>query len=160
MKKLIPAFSIVLLFISIFGSWQSAQASTSTWHVLLASQTKVDPLVQQSLDQLQAGEMVTVILTLKQQADLSKVHGADHAAQLQGVIRALQATANGTQGQLTGLLTSYQSQGLVSSFTPFWVFNGFRLRRTISPIESFIATICSVGMPTRIINGVPHRATW
>ena len=136
MKKLIPAFSIVLLFISIFGSWQSAQASTSTWGVLPASQTKVDPLVQQSLEQLQAGEMVTVILTLKQQTDLSKVIGANRAARLQGVIHALQATANGTQGRLKGLLTSYQSQGLVSSFTPLWVFNGFSVTATSDVIDA------------------------
>ena len=138
MKKLIPALSIVLLLISIFGSWHSAQASASTWRVLPASQIKVDPLVLQRLNQLQAGETVTVILTLKQQADLSKVNGADRAERQQGVIRALQATADGTQVRLKGLLTSYQAQGLVSSFTSFWVFNGFSVTATREVIEVLI----------------------
>ena len=98
--------------------------------ILSAGPNKIDPALQTTLNTLQPNEMVTVIVTLRQQADLSRVKGDVHAARQQGVIRALQATAKVTQGPLNSLLRARQSQGLVSRFKSLWVFNGISVTAT------------------------------
>jgi serine protease AprX len=136
MKKFIPIFFIFVLALSMLGTYQSARASNSTWYVLAPKPDKVDGSLQADLNQLSPNDMLTVIVTLNAQADLSRVSGANRAARLRDVIQALQATANGTQGRLTGLLNTYRSQGLVDSFTPLWVFNGFSVTATVEVINS------------------------
>ncbi|MEJ2512868.1 MAG: S8 family serine peptidase, partial [Anaerolineales bacterium] len=136
MKKFIPYFLIFVLTFSLLGAYQSAQASVDVWQQLAPKAQKVDSSLQAILDNSAPGDMLTVIVTLDKQADLSQVNGADRAARLQGVIQALQATANGTQGRLTGLLNTYRSQGLVDSFTPLWVFNGFSVTATVEVINT------------------------
>ena len=80
---------------------------------------KIDPDVQTRLDTLPQGEMMTVIVTLNQQADLKNIPGADKAAQQQGVIRALQATALTSQASLRASLATQKAQGKVSEVTSF-----------------------------------------
>ena len=136
MKKFIPIFLIFIFAVSLLGTHQAAQAGSATWHVLAPKSDKIDNSLQASLDQLSPSDMLTVIVTLDKQADLSRVKGANKAARQQGVIQALQATANATQGRLTGLLNSYHSQGLVDHFTPLWVFNGFSVTGTVDVINA------------------------
>jgi serine protease AprX len=130
MKKAAGILLILIIFVSALGSRQSAQASDGYSYVVNTSTTKLDQSVRNSLSNLQPNEMLTVIVTMRQQADLSRVRGASRAARLQGVIRALQATTNATQGPLNSLLISRQNQGLVQKFEAFWVFNGFSVTAT------------------------------
>jgi len=136
MKKFIPYFLIFLLSFPLLGAYQSAQAGGSVWHALAPQADKVDGLLQIVLDNAAQDDMLTVIVTLNKQTDLSRINGGDRAARLQGVIQALQATANGTQGRLTGLLNTYRSQGLVESFIPLWIFNGFSVTATVEVINT------------------------
>jgi len=136
MKKFTPLFLILALTISLLGAYQSARAGEAVWRVLSPKADKIDGSLQVALDNSAPSDMLTVIITLNTQADLSRVNGADRAARLQGVIQALQATANSTQGRLIGLLNTYRSQGLVESFTPLWVFNGFSVTATVEVINA------------------------
>jgi serine protease AprX len=173
MKKFIPYFLIFVLAFSLSGTFQSAQASSSTWRVLAPKPNMVDNSLQVVLNQLSPNDMLTVIVTLDTQAELSRVNGADRAARLQGVIQALQATANGTQGRLTGLLNTYRSQGLVESFTPFWVFNGFSVTGTVEAINALaqdpdvytitpdnIQIVPALGTPEPNISVINAPALW
>jgi subtilisin family serine protease len=138
MKKFVPYFLIVFLTFSLLGAYQSARAGGAVWHVLAPKANKVDSSVQVILDNSAPGDMLTVIVMLDKQADLSRVNGVGRAARLQGVIQALQATANLTQGRLTGLLNTYRSQGQVESFTPLWVFNSFSVTATVEVINTLV----------------------
>jgi subtilisin family serine protease len=121
----------IILVIPLFSSGSITNAAASSAIV-------IDPQVQAAMNDLQPGEMLTVIVTLKDQADLSRIPGASRAARQQGVILALQAKANATQGRLTGLLNSYQAQGLVDDFTALWVFNGFSVTGTSDVINALV----------------------
>jgi len=136
MKKFTPLFLILALTISLLGAYQSARAGGAVWRVLSPKADKIDSSLQVALEDSAPSDMLTVIVTLNTQADLSRVNGANRAARLQGVIQALQATANATQGRLTGLLNTYRSQGLVESFTPLWIFNGFSVTATVEVINA------------------------
>jgi len=173
MKKLSPYFLILFLIFSLSGAYQSAQAGGAVWHKLAPKTNKVDVSLQESLNQTSPNDMLTVIVTLNKQADLSRVNGADRAARLQGVIQALQATANGTQGRLIGLLNTYRSQGSVESFSPLWVFNGFSVTGTVEVINTLakdpdvytitpdnIQIIPALGTPESNISLVNAPAVW
>ena len=127
MKKNIPIFLIIILVTSFFGSWRAAQASTHIWRVLPAAQNKIDPSLAARMNSLAPSGELTVIVTLRQQADLSQIKDIDRPDQQQAVIRALQDTANATQAPFKAQVSSRQSQGLVNSFISFWVFNGFSI---------------------------------
>ncbi len=135
MRKASSIISIFVVFVTLLVGYHSVQASTDYTYHINTGPMKMDPAVQSLTNNLQPGEVLTVIVTLRQQADLSRVNGADRAARSQGVVRALQATANATQGQLINFLATRKSQGLVQSFTPLWVFNGFSVKATSSVIN-------------------------
>jgi serine protease AprX len=129
-KKTFRIILIISFFIAILGARQPARAFSTGNYLVDSGMTSIDPGLKAVLASSQGNEMLTVIVKLRQQADLSQVNGADHAARLQGVIRALQATAGATQGPLNGLLKARQAQGSVARFEPLWVFNAFSVTAT------------------------------
>jgi serine protease AprX len=128
MKKILFSMLLVLLLLSLLAPGTTARASSSpAMRELPENPNRVDGRLAHSL---QSGQMITFIVTLRQQADLTRVGGASRAARQQGVIRALQATANATQNQIQQLLKVRQAQGLVESYSSFWVFNGLSVTAT------------------------------
>ena len=121
MKRLIAI--LIFLLLTIFPS--VAQAAKQP-----APSDKMSPEVQAALDALQPGEMLTVIVKLKQHTDLSSILGQTKEERLRRVIVALQATARAAQAPIVVLLQLRSSQGLVSEFTPFWVFDGLSVTAT------------------------------
>lgn len=130
MRKAIILSSIALLIAAIFAPRPAAGAHAARLNLAPQAQAaggKIDPQVQAQLDQLPPGGMITVIVTLNQQADLKNIPGADKAAQQQGVIRALQATALASQAPLYAALAPLRAQGKVGEVTSFWIFNGMSI---------------------------------
>jgi serine protease AprX len=123
-KKALRVLLICIFLTTFLGQQQAAHADESI-EVANNGAMRIDPALTASLGNLQPGEFLTVIVTLRQQADLRGVGGSQRAQRLQGVIRALKATANATQGPLIGMLNSWRGQGLVQNFQAFWIFNGF-----------------------------------
>jgi subtilisin family serine protease len=100
---------------------------------------KIAPRLETTLTSLEEEEMVSVIVTLTDQADLSRIPGASRAARLEGVIRALQALANASQQQIEAFLAARAAQGLVSRVETFWVFNGLSVTATPAVIQELAA---------------------
>jgi subtilisin family serine protease len=115
----------------------------------------IEPQLAARLNTLQPNDRITVIVTLRQQADLRRVSGAGRAQRLQAAIRLLQATASATQGPLIGLLNSWRSQGLVQSFDAFWVFNGFSVTATGSVINEIAQRSDVLSITSNDIQVVP-----
>jgi len=136
MKKVLAVLLICVVCASFAGQRPLAQASPDYPSTAYLGPMMMDTAVQTSLRNLPPNDMLPVIITLRQQANLSLIHASDRAGRLQGVIQALQATANASQGRLTGLLNAYQAQGLVDHFTPLWVFNGFSVTATGAVIQA------------------------
>jgi subtilisin family serine protease len=68
----------------------------------------------------------SVIVKLREQADLSGLQGSQ-ATRLHDVVARSQATAARSQLPFAKLARAWEKAGRVTSFTPFWVFNGFAL---------------------------------
>jgi serine protease AprX len=130
MKKIFFSVILVLLLLSLLGSRSTAKASSlPVMKDLPATQNKIDQRLSQSV---QSSGMITFIVTMHQQADLTRVGGATRAARQKGVIRALQATSAATQNQIQNLLSIRQAQGQVQSYSSFWVFNGLSVTATVN----------------------------
>jgi serine protease AprX len=131
MKKLFFTFLIVSFMVSFLAPWSTVRASASpAFKLLPAAQPKLDQTLGVQLAGLREGEMVTVIVTLRQQADLSRLAGSQRAARRRALLRALRGITDINQGRLRSLLIARQSQGRVKSFVPLWIFNGFSVTAT------------------------------
>ena len=116
LRKFIPFVLVIFLITAFFAGWQPVQANAADWITLDARANKLDPALQTSLKKLQATDLVTVVVTLRQRADMTRVTGASRHERQRGAILALQATANSTQGRLKTLLNTRRQQGLVILF--------------------------------------------
>lgn len=101
MKNIISSILAAILLVLLIGPLENAQANTpSAFTVLAASPTKIDPALNTKLKSLQAGEMVTVIVQLRQRAILPDGKGLKRGERLARVIDALKRTSDGTQGPM------------------------------------------------------------
>lgn len=122
---LIAVFALMSGAVFVPTSAQSPVAGTPT-----PGEGKIAPELQATLAAAGPDEMITAIVTMRDQADLSQIPGATRAARQQGVIRALQAHADASQKQIRAFLRSREAQGLVSQTIPFWIFNGLSVTAT------------------------------
>ena len=136
LKKAIIFSIIILLIIPLVSSRSVSSAAASPQS---SSGIKIDPRVQNAMNDLGPDGMLTVIVTLIDQADLSRIPGASRAARQQGVIRALQAKAQASQKQIISYLETQQGHGNVSKFDSLWVFNGLSVTATPGVIEDLAA---------------------
>jgi subtilisin family serine protease len=74
--------------------------------------------------------MVSMVVILREQADVRAVAHGPRAGRLRATILALHVTANRTQRALKALLEAGRAQGRVEGYTPFWVFNGIAVTAT------------------------------
>ena len=124
------------------GRWDRYRPSSqpgTLFTILPALPDKIDRDLQGRLESLQAGEMITVIVQLRERANLTDGRGLRRAQRLARAIQQLKATADGTQGPLRVFLRLRQRQGHVASFTPFWGFNGFSVTADAATVQELAA---------------------
>lgn len=142
MRKLHMSTIIVLIIILIMTLANSANASSfnlnprGDYYSLQKNSMVIDPLVQKEITSSQEGDQISVIVTLSNQANLSRIPGSSRAVRLEGVIRALQGLANADQRQILSYLNEQSARGNVESVSPFWVFNGLSVTATPEVIEN------------------------
>ncbi|MEW5957252.1 MAG: S8 family serine peptidase [Chloroflexota bacterium] len=104
---------------------------------------KITPAVQAALGSLQAGEMLTVIVTLKDQTDLQQLAAnparLDRAARLRGVVEMLRAKADLSQRALRATLAVRRAEGRVDRVDYFWIFNGLVVTAIPAVIQELAA---------------------
>lgn len=149
-KSLLNAL-LAFLFISSFLLSGSAQAKANSAANVIGYRYQNEAVVttelQQQLDAASNEDMISVIVTLKAQTNLSKISESNRNKQLSKVILALQRQANATQQSIITLLDNYQSEGSVSQYQSFWVFNGLAVSAT-SEVITELAGLSKVGSIT------------
>lgn len=156
MKLILPSISMALVLALIFGPMETVQANISpAFTVLAANPAKIDPALNTNLKSLQAGEMVTVIVQLRQRAILPDGKGLKRGERLAKVIDALKRTSDSTQGPMRILLKLRQRQGKVQDFTPLWVMNGFSVTADASTINEIASQPDVLSVTTDAIDIVP-----
>jgi subtilisin family serine protease len=97
---------------------------------------KVAPAVWQTSERAAAAELVPIIITLGEQADLSGIDDVDRDERVRQVVEALQDVANTSQIPLVAFLATQNAQGLSGPVTRFWVFNGLSVSVNAAVIEA------------------------
>ena len=129
-------FSSILVLLLLCGLMlapaMTAQAGSnlSAWHVQNVSGDKLSPRLREQLSSLQSDQTITVIVQLRQKANLPPGRGLGRAEQLSRVIKALSFTAERTQGPVKKFLENRKTSGQVEQFTAFWILNGFSVTAT------------------------------
>ncbi|MCB9419936.1 MAG: S8 family serine peptidase [Ardenticatenaceae bacterium] len=121
----------------------------------LDGRTKIAPQVQTELDSLAQNEMMTVIVTLVDQADTSQISGTGWAVQQKAVINALRNMADATQKPIRDLLEARGAQGKVDQINTFWLFNGLSVMATADVINELAARADVVSITTDSVALIP-----
>lgn len=138
MRKLSYRLAATVLMLVILLAAALAQPSKSA-QAEVVRESKVDPSVQAALASMGDEQMITVIVTLRSQADLSNIQASGRQERLYQVINTLQNKANATQLHLRALLDRKKSSGEVASYESFWVFNGLAVTAKAPIIEELAA---------------------
>lgn len=142
MKAIRILYRLSLLFViivTVVQFYAPASAATQPVRMAVPPVEKIPPELQNTLAEMQADQMITVIVTLNEQADLSFIPGATRAARLTGIIRALQAVSEQSQASIRFLIDQYRGQGKAAEVVPFWVFNGLSVTATAGVIQELAA---------------------
>lgn len=83
-----------------------------------------------------AGEPVTVIVRLKEQAALTAESGMERTAVQRHLVEALREKASRAQAPLLDWLAGEQAAGRVWQVTPYWIFNGMAVTLDASRIPA------------------------
>lgn len=134
-KSLLIILIVILLFGAAAPSTALAESNQPAWKVVSGTINKIDPALKKKLELLQADEPITVIVQLKQRANLPEGRGMERGERINKVIDSLQQTANETQGPVRFFLRSRKRQGTVKDFTPLWILNGFSVTANASAIN-------------------------
>ncbi len=122
--------AIILALILLFGA-------TAPVTVLAENNLpdKIEPALKEKMKSVQADEPITVIVQLKQRANLPDGSGMERAERIKRVIDSLKKTANDTQGPMRLFLRLRKRLGTVQDFTPLWILNGFSVTANLSVIN-------------------------
>ena len=149
MKRL-TATLVAALVVSSFTATASAQTTTTN-----AGPERLAPHVGATLASLVPAEVTTVIVTLRDKADLTGVKGATRAARLKAVITELQARADASQRPLRALLRLRAAQGKVAAVTPLWVLNAISVTATADVVQELAARSDVAGVTPDDVPVVP-----
>jgi subtilisin family serine protease len=100
-----------------------------------ASSGVLAPDVEATLAALGPAEMTTVIVTLRDHADLGRVPGANRRERMRAVERALRTHADTSQSGLRSFVRLRTGQGKVARSTDFWIVNGSSVTATADVIR-------------------------
>ncbi|TFB92427.1 S8 family serine peptidase [Cryobacterium sp. HLT2-28] len=167
MRKTLAVTVMVALFLAGLAPAASAR------NLATPRTGSLTPEVQAILDSLPPGDMTTVVVTLRDQADLKHVPGDRRAARLKGTILALKAKADASQVPIRTLLRARAVEGRVARSTPLWVVNGISVTATADVIQALavrpdvssitadqVVVVPSVGIPEPNVTKVSAPALW
>jgi subtilisin family serine protease len=118
-KRLASRIMLVvsMLALPIFGASRVGAAPTF-------QRASVSPDVERQMAISTEGEMISVIVRFRQQADVHRHRSGNRRARQQSLIDEMQTVADDTQGPMRSLLSIRQREGRIAKYQPLWVLNG------------------------------------
>ena len=129
MRKILAVTALVAMLVAGLAPAASARTSPAS------AANRLTPGAQSILAALPPGAMTTMIVTMRDQADLKRVKGTTRRIRLKGTITELTAKADTSQAPIRKLLRARTAQGKVEATAPLWVFNGISVTATADVIQ-------------------------
>ncbi|TAK64142.1 S8 family serine peptidase [Methylobacter sp.] len=120
-----------------------------------SDQGKISSEVQSAVAAASLTQEISVIVYLKDRADLASFRRLHRTERLKGVVNALRNKAELSQRSLKSFLELRRGQGRIGMYRPFWVFNGFSVTATPSVIRELSARADVERIEADEINIVP-----
>lgn len=141
LRRFLFGLTIISLILILLVDSARARVSSSRGAVFGDKFTavKIAPDVQSMLEAMDDGEMIAVIVTLKAQADLTGITDNNRRIRINRLINALKSLADATQRDIRELLNLRLSEGKVSQYESFWIFNGLAVTATSEVIDELAA---------------------
>lgn len=95
----------------------------------------LEPSLRRAISKTPAGRFLSVVVSLRERADLTGLARGSSRRLRQEIIR-LQGVADRSQAALISQLRSWRAAGLVRRFTPFWIFNGIAVEATPAAVDA------------------------
>jgi subtilisin family serine protease len=146
------ALILLLVLLSLPAALQGATAQAG-------AQAAIDPALAATLRSAASTEPVSVLVVLRDQANLAAVGGSTRAKRKQNTVKALHAKADGTQAPLRNLLQQRKSEGKVQAFTPLWVQNAIAVTAQPSVIDELAQSPLVAQITPEITLQAPARAS-
>ena len=142
MQKVLTAALTVAVALSGLLAGQPVQAATpAPWQqatpfgtLPATASDKLAPALRATLAITPDTAMITAIVTLKAQADLSAITTTDPVVRQQQIIHTLQTQAASTQAPFAGEVAGSGAGNAIDRIVPFWIFNGFSITATPATI--------------------------
>ena len=100
-----PVILILILSLAATPAFHvKAGNNQAAWHVLSVPENRISASLRSELNQLQQDETITVIVQLRQKANLPSGKGLRKADRVSSLIKALTTTADKTQGPVKKVL--------------------------------------------------------
>ncbi len=136
MKKPLAIFlTLILLLGAVAPAAAFAENEMPAWRIISGPTDKINPAVKERMKSLQADEPITVIVQLKQRANMPDGRGVERGERIKRVVDSLKKTADDTQGPVRFFLRLRKRLGGVKDFTPLWILNGFSVTANSSTIN-------------------------
>jgi subtilisin family serine protease len=126
------AGALVVLAVMAPGIAQAASISEAP------STMKLEPSVRRAISQAAPGSFLSVIVSLRDRADLTGLPRRQEL-RLREVIQRLDEVSDRSQAGLRAQLGSWRSAGTVRRFTPFWIFDGIAVEATPAAVAAIAA---------------------
>ncbi len=91
--------------------------------------------VEQQMAGSTGGDMLTVIVKFRQQADVHRQRNGNRQVRQKSLIDEMHTVADTTQAPIRSLLTSRERDGRVAKYQPLWVVNGVSVTATPDVID-------------------------
>ena len=153
-KRLVLA---VVLFATVFGVGTVAAAPRSN-AVPAISHASLSTDFTRVLNDTPPDVQVTVIVRLRSKATMAGTHHGTRAQRQRAAIDDLHHTADVAQGQLRAYLDAGHQRRRVSSYTPFWVFDGMSVTATPAVIAELAKRPDVESITPDVIDVVPTDA--
>ncbi|MCB0081043.1 MAG: S8 family serine peptidase, partial [Caldilineaceae bacterium] len=109
---------------------------------------KIDPKLMQVLQSAATGEMISVIVELREKESLSDLKEKQRKNQIKKIIERLKKKAQQTQSKVIQLVESRIADGTAQSYTSFWMIYGLEVTGTPAVIQE-LAQLSAVGRIVR-----------
>ncbi len=100
---------------------------------------KIGPAVESLLAGLAPGEMTTVVLTMREQADPSSITGPSRRVRVQRIVSDLRSTSKSSQRSIRAVLRARMAQGQVAGSRRLWISNAISVTATARVIRELAA---------------------
>jgi subtilisin family serine protease len=123
----------------VSGSVGAVAAPGRSPHSASPADAVLDPALGSVLDALPQRSSTRVVVTLRDQADLTAMPPLPHTERSAVVVRTLRARATASQASLRARLAVLSAQGQVSGATPLWVTNAVSVTATAGTVRELAA---------------------